>query len=87
MARVDPQLKPNHPNVSIKVPSRINIGFVILYSLNLFPNRSLRGPSIFAATRAAIPPDIWTTDDPAKSRAPKLFNHPLWYHIQCAGST
>ena len=44
--------------------------------LHLLLPRPMRGPSIFAATRAETPELMWTTLPPAKSRAPRSRSQP-----------
>jgi hypothetical protein len=66
---VEPGLKPNQPNARMKVP--------MAAMFRLWPGKTLeepsllylprRGPNTIAPPRAANPPTIWTTPEPAKS--------------------
>src|SRR5690606_11182968 len=74
-ANWEPPLKPNQPIQRISTPRApkailcpgITWGFPSTY----FP---IRGPTKKAATRAAVPPTAWTTEDPAKSTKPASLN-------------
>ena len=70
--KVEPGLKPIHPNTSTSVPMTTYAEVVAgerpgVPSFRYLP---MRGPSIMASARAAQPPVAWTTPDPAKSTAP-----------------
>ena len=84
--KVDPGLKPNHPNQRMNAPiaakGRLCPGIVLaLLSLLYFP---IRGPKTIAAARAAKPPIACTAPDPAKSLNPLAANQPLGFQTQLA---
>ena len=83
-ASADPALKPNQPNHSSPAPSR-TIG--TLWGASGTRRKSLRGPSIQAATSADTPALMCTTVPPAKSSAPRLKSHPSAPHTQCASGS
>ena len=77
-AKADPTLNPYHPNHKINTPSAaatielpgIGRGFPLLSN---FP---IRGPTTCIPARAAKPPTICTTPEPAKSTNPMSVNQP-----------
>ena len=71
-ASVEPGLKPNQPKARMNVPA-MAIGMWwpgIATGLPSFVNLPSRGPSTIAPARAATPPTMCTTDEPAKSTCP-----------------
>lgn len=65
-------MKPYQPNHRRKVPNTTSDALCPRKATDL-PERSnlpIRGPSIKAPQRPAIPPTMWTTPEPAKSMAP-----------------
>src|SRR3954468_1767435 len=71
-ASVDAALKPNQPNNRMKQPS-IAMGMWCAARVLLEPsllNLPRRGPSTSAPARAATPPMVCTTPEPAKSTYP-----------------
>ncbi len=71
-ASVEPGLKPNQPNARMNVPT-MAIGMWwpgIATGLPFLSNLPSRGPSTIAPARAATPPTMCTTDEPAKSTWP-----------------
>ena len=84
--RVDPGLKPNHPNHNINPPiaanGRLCPGIVFASPLLLYlPNL---GPKTIAAANAAKPPIACTAAEPAKSLNPLKANQPLGFQTQLA---
>lgn len=78
MPRVEPQLKPYHPNHKMKVPSTIKGKLWGPNSSGVW-KRPLRGPAMAAPTKAPTPPVMCTTPEPAKSMKPTEVteaNHP-----------
>ena len=68
-ANVEPGLKPNHPKANMKQPSKA-IGILcpgIVFTLPSLPYLPMRGPMTMAPAKAATPPTMCTTEDPAKS--------------------
>ena len=68
-AKVEAALKPNQPNSRMKQPS-MAIGMWWPGSVLAEPsllNLPMRGPSTIAPARAATPPTVCTTPEPAKS--------------------
>jgi len=85
-ANVEPQLNPIHPHHKKKVPRITLVGLDIANgSFSCNENRPRRAPRNKAATNAAAPPVMCTTDAPAKSKAPFLASQPCSSHIQWAG--
>ncbi len=82
--KVDPGLKPNHPNQRINTPSDAKgiecpaMTFVDPSGL-YFPALGL---NIIVPIKAALPPTRCTTVEPAKSAKPKFASQPP-PHIQC----
>src|SRR5260370_26135666 len=81
-----PGLNPYQPNHRITAPSAARVmlcpgGIPPPSRLNLRPSR---GPSAIAPLIAAIPPIVWTTGEPAKSRNGVFIvaSHPLGPHTQ-----
>ena len=80
-ASAEPALKPNHPNHSMPLPSRVRgreWGGIVS------SGQPLRLPSTRMTARAAMPALMWTTVPPAKSRAPSLNSHPTGAKTQWA---
>ncbi|PKI41381.1 hypothetical protein CRG98_038267 [Punica granatum] len=73
MVRNEPGLNPYHPNHNRKDPRTTRDALCPRRTTErpARSNRPIRGPSIKAPQRPAIPPTIWTTPEPAKSMAPE----------------
>ena len=80
-----PQLKPNHPHHSMKVPKSTFVGEAICFGGEFLSNRPLRGFSITVATKPLTPPTKCTALHPAMSTAPIVCRKPFSSQIQCAG--
>src|SRR5215831_11854658 len=68
--RVEPGLKPYHPNHRIRPPTAPRM--MLCGSIGPPPSRAntrpSRGPSAIAPASEITPPMVWTTVEPAKSR-------------------
>ncbi len=80
-ASAEPALNPNQPNHRSPAPRRT---YGTLCGMRATRLKSWRGPSIFAATSAAVPAVTWTTVPPAKSSAPHALRNPPVPQTQCA---
>jgi hypothetical protein len=77
----EPALNPNQPNHSRPAPSSTN---GTLCGRKLPPGQPRRRPRTSATATAAAPALACTTVPPAKSSAPRLYNHPVGEKTQCA---
>ena len=84
-ASADPTLNPNQPNQSINTPSApatIELPLIV----KGFPFSSYLpslGPTTLIPAKAAKPPTICTTPEPAKSIKPRSPNQPCPLQTQC----
>ena len=72
MRSIEPGLNPYQPNQRMKVP-RTTSGAECPGMSMALPSESkrpMRGPTIMAPMRPAIPPVMWTAQEPAKSTMP-----------------
>src|ERR1043166_8038018 len=83
-ARADPALNPNHPNHNRPAPRSTRGTLCGTIGVRL---KSLRAPSIAAATSAETPELMCTTVPPAKSSAPSFCSHPPAPQTQCASGS
>src|SRR6478672_10992440 len=72
-ASADPALNPNHPNHSSPVPRATN---ATLCGTVFSPGANFRAPTTHTLASAANPALVWTTNPPAKSRAPHVARNP-----------
>ena len=83
-ASAEPALKPNQPNHRSPAPKSTSGTLCGTIGARL---KSLRGPSMRAATRAETPALMCTTVPPAKSSAPSFCSHPPAPQTQCASGS
>ena len=83
-ASADPALNPNQPNQSRPAPSSTSGTLWGTIGARL---KSLRGPSMRAATKAETPAEMCTTVPPAKSSAPSFWSQPPAPHTQWASGS
>src|SRR5215831_2396263 len=82
-AAADVPVNPNQPTHIKAAPQNENGKWFGIISIRPYP---LRGPITIAITNALTPALIWMTAPPAKSKHPRLANHPLPQN-HCANGT
>ena len=75
---VEPALKPNHPSQRMNTPMAASgmLWPTMALALPSALNLPLRAPRTMAPARAAQPPTLWTTVEPAKSTNPSPSSQP-----------